>query len=91
MKADPTIIISVLVFVFLETGILVLYLNKQNAPVRTTVLQWIALAIFIPFIFLLSYLDKIDSNVTSTLLGGFAGYVFGKVGLSEEWTNTRQG
>jgi len=91
MQADSILVVAILVFIFLETGTLVFYLNKQNAPVRTTVLQWVGVAIFIPFVFLLSYLGKIDSSVTSTLLGGFAGYVFGKVGLSEEWTHTKQG
>lgn len=89
---QETILIGItLIFILLESLILVDYLNKQNAPVRTTVLQWIGVAIFTPFVFLLAYLGKIDSNVTSTLLGAFAGYLFGKVGLSEEWTHTKQG
>lgn len=89
MQTDSIVIITTLIFVFLETLVLVWYLNEQNAPVRTTVLQWVSVAVFVPFVFLLAYLGKIDSNVTSTLLGGFAGYIFGKVGLSEEWTNPK--
>ncbi len=88
---DLIIILSVLVFMLIETIALILYLNKQNAPVRTTVIQWVSVTLFIPIVFLLSYFGKINENTVATLLGAFAGYVLGKTGLTEEWTHTKQG
>lgn len=89
--SNEVIILSVLGFIAIETVALIIYLHKQNAPVRTTVIQWVGIALFIPFVFLLAYLGKISENVVSTLLGAFVGYVFGKTGLTEEWSHTKQG
>jgi hypothetical protein len=84
---DQTIVISVATLAIIAVLNLatIVYLHKQNAPVRTTVVQFWGITMFIPFVFLLAIWAKIDSEVVATLLGAFAGYLFGMKSLAEEW------
>lgn len=66
-------------------------LHRQNAPIRTTVVQFIAVVWFIGSVLILSLLQKIDASTVSTLLGAFVGYLFGKVSLREEWGGKSEG
>lgn len=79
------LIIFILALIILLYFGLIYYLLKQNAPIRTTVIQWVGILIFIPFVFLLSYFNKVSDTTIATLLGAFIGYLFGKTGLTEEW------
>lgn len=79
------IVLGTLVVILVDSLFLFWYLNRQNAPIRTTVVQLMGILLFVPLVFLLSYLNKIDSNTVSVLLGAFVGYVFGKSSLVEEW------
>ena len=67
------------------------YLNKQNAPIRTTVVHLMAVTLFVPGVFALALMEKIDSSTVSTLLGGFAGYLFAQVPLKAEWREGENG
>lgn len=84
-RPNDFIVILTLLIIFIITIYLIYYLNKQNAPVRTTVLQTVGVMMFVPLVFLLAFTGKIGENTISTLLGAFAGYVFGKVSLDKEW------
>jgi len=64
---------------------LICYLNKQNAPIRTTVVQALGVLLLVPLVFLLSFWDKLESQVVATILGAFIGYVFSRIPLKEEW------
>lgn len=79
------IVLGTLLVILIDSLFLFWYLNHQNAPIRTTVVQLVGILLFVPLVFLLSYLNKIDSNTVSVLLGAFVGYVFGKMSLVEEW------
>lgn len=79
------IILVTLGIILIFSLILVWYLNKQNAPVRTTVLQLAGSTTFLLIVFLLSYLDKLENQTLATLLGAYVGYVFGKISSKEEW------
>jgi len=87
---DPIITISLatLVVILATMVLLFLYLKKQNAPMRTTVVQFCGVIIFVPFVFLLAIWDKIDTNTVATLLGTAVGYLFGIKSLKEEWGGT---
>jgi hypothetical protein len=80
-----------LVIILIDSLALIFYLNKQNAPVRTTVVQMYGILILVPLVFVLSFAGKINDNTTAAILGALVGYVFGKNSLSEEWTQTKQG
>lgn len=84
-SSNDYIVLLTLAIIFASTLYLVYYLNKQNAPIRTTVVQTVGIMMFVPLIFLLAFTGKISENTVSTLLGAFAGYVFGKASLKEEW------
>jgi hypothetical protein len=79
------IVLGTLGVILVDSLFLFWYLNRQSAPIRTTVVQLMGTLLFVPLVFLLSYLNKIDSNTVSVLLGAFVGYVFGKSSLVEEW------
>lgn len=85
ITGEQIIVILTLLVIFAETTYLVYYLNRQNAPVRTTVVHLVGIFLFVPLVFLLAFLGKIGENTVSTLLGAFAGYIFGKISLKEEW------
>lgn len=89
ITSNDLIILCILIFILLETIALIIYLKMEHAPIRTNVVQWTGIVLFIPFVFLLAYIGKIDGNTVSTLLGAFAGYVFGKTSLTEEWTESK--
>lgn len=82
---DIIIISATLGIILILSLYLIHYLNRQNAPIRTTVIQFIGVILFVPLIFLLAFLNKIDQDVLSTLMGAFAGYVFGKSANKGEW------
>lgn len=84
-------ILGALIIIFINSLALIYYLNKQNAPVRTTVVQMYGLLILIPLVFVLAFTGKVSDNTLAAILGALIGYVFGKTGLSEEWTKTKQG
>lgn len=85
LRTNDIIVLSTLLIILIDSVFLLYYLNKQNAPVRTTVVQFLGVILFIPLVFLLSYTGKIDDRTVSTLLGALVGYVFGKTSLKEEW------
>lgn len=85
LKTNDIIVLSTLLIILIDSVFLLYYLNRQNAPVRTTVVQFLGVILFIPLVFLLSYTGKIDDRTVSTLLGALVGYVFGKTSLKEEW------
>jgi len=85
MSHDFLVIIVTLGIVLVFSLFLVWYLNKQNAPVRTTVLQLAGSTTFLLIVFLLSYLNRIDGETVATLLGAYVGYVFGKISSKGEW------
>jgi len=66
---------------------LIYYLNKQNAPIRTTVVQLVGVLLLVPLVFILALWDKVESQVVATILGAFVGYVFSGVPLKEGWIN----
>ena len=72
-----------LILVF--SSVLIWYLNKQNAPVRTTVVQLASSTNFLLIVFLLAFLEKIEGQTVATLLGAYVGYVFGKISAKGEW------
>lgn len=84
-------IIGVLIVILIDSIALIYYLNKQNAPVRTTVVQMYGLLILVPLVFVLAFTGKVGDNTIAAILGALIGYVFGKTGLTEEWTKTKQG
>jgi len=79
------IVLTTLAIILISTIALLIYLHKQNAPVRTTIVQIIAIILFVPLVFVLAFTGKVGENTLSTLLGAFVGYVFGKTSLPEEW------
>jgi hypothetical protein len=81
------LILFTLMLIFMFFLILIKYLDKQKAPIRTTVLQLASSISFLLIVFLLAYLNKISSQTISTLLGAYAGYIFGKVTNKFEWRN----
>ncbi len=85
ISSNDIIVLATLVIILSSTIGLFVYLHKQNAPIRTTVVQTIGLMLFVPLVFLLAFTGRIGENTVSTLLGAFVGYVFGKVSLPEEW------
>ena len=85
MNQEFLVILITLGIVLAFSLILIWYLNKQNAPVRTTVLQLAGSTTFLLITFLLAYLNRIDGQTTATLLGAYVGYVFGKVSSKGEW------
>ena len=85
MNGQLVVIVLTLVIIAAIAVYLIHYLNKQNAPIRTTVVQLLTLLLIVPLVFLLAYLDKIDSHSISVILGAIIGYVFSKVPLKEEW------
>lgn len=89
MINDPKfwITITLLLIIGSDSIYLIYYLNKQNAPIRTTIIQLIGVLLFVPLVFLLAFWDKIESQVVATVLGAFIGYVFGIIPLKEEWNN----
>lgn len=88
---DYIVVYITLGSVVLNSVLLIFYLNKQNALVRTTVVQYFAIATIIPFIVTLATLNRIGENTIATILGAVVGYIFGKTGLTQEWTETKQG
>lgn len=85
MNQESLIIAITLGIILIFSLILIRYLDKQNAPVRTTVLQLAGSTTFLLITFLLAYLNKIDGQTTATLLGAYVGYVFGKASSKGEW------
>lgn len=85
LNANEIIVLSTLLIIFVDSIYLIYYLNRQNAPVRTTVVQFLGVILFIPLVFLLSFTGKIGDNTVSALLGALVGYLFGKTSLKEEW------
>lgn len=83
-------VLGTLAVILIDSLFLFWYLNRQNAPIRTTVVQLMGVFLFVPLVFLLSYLNKIDSNTVSVLLGAFVGYVFGKSSLVQEWVGYKE-
>ena len=83
--SNEVIVIITLAIILICAIALFVYLHKQNAPIRTTVVQMIGIMLFVPLVFLLAFTGKIGENTVSTLLGAFVGYVFGKASLPEEW------
>lgn len=83
--SDGFIVLATLAIILVSTMALLVYLHKQNAPVRTTIVQTLGIMLFVPLLFLLVFTGKIGENTVSTLLGAFVGYVFGKASLPEEW------
>lgn len=84
-SAEDIITLVTLGIILIIVCYLIYYLNKQNAPLRTTVVQFIGIVLFVPLVFLLAFLNKIDQDVLATLMGAFAGYVFGKSAHQGEW------
>jgi Na+/phosphate symporter len=89
MVNDPKFCITIILLLIIggDSIYLIYYLNKQNAPIRTTVVQLIGVLLFVPLVFLLAFWDKIESQVTATVLGAFVGYIFNIISLKEEWNN----
>lgn len=88
--SDGFIVLATLAIILVSTIALLVYLQKQNAPIRTTVVQTIGIMLFVPLLFLLVFTGKIGENTVSTLLGAFVGYVFGKASLPEEWGGSQE-
>ena len=88
--SDGFIVLATLAIILVSTIALLVYLHKQNAPIRTTVVQTIGIMLFVPLLFLLVFTGKIGENTVSTLLGAFVGYVFGKTSLPEEWGGSQE-
>lgn len=84
---DSKFIITIITLVIIGADSLYLlwYLNRQNAPVRTTVVQALGVLLLVPLVFLLAFWDKIESQTVATVLGAFIGYVFSRIPLKEEW------
>ena len=89
MTTDPRFVITIVTLgiIVFDSGYLIWYLNRQNAPVRTNVVKMIGVILLVPLIFLLSLWDKIESQTVATILGAFVGYVFGHMSIKEEWEN----
>lgn len=85
MNQNLIIILTAFGLILSFSLILIWYLNKQNAPVRTTVVQLASSVNFLLIMFLLAYLNKIDGQTVATLLGAYVGYVFGKISAKGEW------
>jgi len=85
MGTNEIIVLVTLAIILISAIALITYLHKQNAPIRTTVVQTIGIMLFVPLVFLLAFTGKIGENTVSALLGAFVGYVFGKSSLPEEW------
>lgn len=85
MDKELIVILFTLIEILIFSLILIQYLVKQNAPVRTTVVQLSSSVIFLLIVFLLAYLNKINAGPISTLLGAYVGYVFGKASAKGEW------
>lgn len=64
---------------------LIKYLDNQNAPMRTTVVQLFTVILILPLIFILAYLDKIGSEAIAAILGAIIGYLLGKIPVRGEW------
>lgn len=90
MISNEVIVIATLAIIMASIIGLFVYLHKQNAPVRTTIVQTIGIMLFVPLLFLLAFTGKISENTVSTLLGAFVGYVFGKASLPEEWGGNQE-
>lgn len=84
---NDLIIIAVLFLILVFSLMLVFYLHKQNAPLRTSVMQFGSSIVFLLIVFLLAYINKIGDQTLATLLGAYVGYVFGKVASKGEWGN----
>ncbi len=84
-SAENIITLVTLGIILIIVCYLIYYLNRQNAPIRTTVVQFIGIVLFVPLVFLLAFLNRIDQDVLATLMGTFAGYVFGKSAHKGEW------
>lgn len=86
MNQDLIVILVTLGIILIFSLVLIGYLNKQNAPIRTTALQLGGSTTFLLIAFMLAYLDKIDAQTIATLLGAYVGYVFGKISSKGEWS-----
>ncbi|HCM45742.1 MAG: hypothetical protein UV52_C0021G0002 [Parcubacteria group bacterium GW2011_GWD1_42_9] len=89
MINDPKFWITIVTLLIIgcDSIYLLYYLNRQNAPIRTTVVQLLGVLLLVPLVFLLALWDKIESQVVATVLGAFVGYVFSRIPLKEEWIN----
>lgn len=83
------IVLGALLIILINSLALIYYLNKQNAPIRTTVVQTYGIFVLVPLIFALAVMGKISDNTVAAVLGALVGYIFGKSSLSEEWTHTK--
>lgn len=91
MSLNDIAVLASIAVMFIDSLALIWYLNRQNAPVRTTVVQFLAIVVLLPLVFVLAFTGKVSENTISTLLGSLVGYIFGKTSLTEEWTHTKQG